>query len=262
VTSDFLKEIVAYKKDLLKKKRSSLELLRTKLAKEKVSRYGVFRKAVSKPGGINLIAEIKKASPSQGIIRKDFDVAGIARVYAQHNAAALSVLTEDKFFMGKPDYIKKAGEESGLPVLMKDFFIDELQLFEAAFWGASAVLLIAAILTDEEITTLLKVAATLDLDCLLEIHDEEELRRALACGAQIIGINNRDLHTFAVDLKVAEKLVPGVPKDKTIVVESGIQTHREISHFQELGAHAVLIGETFMRSPDIGPKIEELMHGR
>ncbi len=260
-TNDFLKKILEYKRSLLADKKVFFNSLKIKAQKEKLSRYFLFQEAISKPGQINLIAEIKKASPSQGIIRKNFDVLQLAEIYVQNGAAALSILTEDKFFLGKIPYLRTVSERLGIPLLTKDFIIDEVQIYEAFYFGTSAILLIVAILDDEQLRHLMQVAGNLDLDCLVEIHNEQELERALKANAKIIGINNRDLHTFNVDFKISEKIIPQIPKDKIIVAESGIKTHEEIKILQQLGVHAVLIGETFLREADVAKKVKEVMHG-
>ena len=257
--TDFLRDIIAHKRLVNRQKEPVYEKLKRQLIKTKYSRYRLFSRMISVPGKINLIAEIKKASPSQGLLREDFDALEIAKIYAKHGAAALSVLTEDKYFLGKPEYVKKISEQIKLPVLTKDFIIDERQIYEARFNGSSAVLLIMAILTDQEAKLFLDVAHSLDLDCLVEIHDEAELARALECGAEMIGINNRDLRSFKVDINTSMELITKVPNGKIIVVESGIKTHDDVMAFKKLGAHAVLIGETFMREKDIGKKIIEIM---
>lgn len=262
VAKDFLKEIIDYKKNLLKEKRAYLDGLKRNIDKTSLTRYGLFKQAIARPGKINLIAEIKKASPSQGLIRDDFNVEQLARIYVANGAAALSVLTEDKFFLGKPLYLKKASEVATVPVLRKDFILDEGEIYEAFTFGASALLLIAAILDDATMKRLLETASKLDMDCLVEVHDEAELKRALENGAEIIGINNRNLHTFEVNLKVSERLIPKIPKGKVIVAESGISRHEEVMKLKDLGAHAVLIGETFIRSPDVGKKVREVMEGK
>ncbi len=259
--SDFLTKIIADKKSLLKTKEAFFLSLKKKFAQERVSRYSLFKKAISKPGKVNLIAEIKRASPSQGILAADFDVLKLARVYVENRADALSILTEENYFLGKPVYIKKVSEKFDVPILTKDFIIDEVQIYEAFVNGASAVLLIVGILDDPQLVHLFDVASRLDLDCLVEVHDEKELERALRLNAEIIGINNRDLHTFKVDLKVSERLMVLIPKNKVIVVESGLKSFEEIKHFQSLGAHAVLIGETFIKATNIGKKIKEVMYG-
>ena len=259
-TADFLTKIVDQKKKQNEGRRAFFDQLKDQLTKSTYNRYALFKKQISRPG-INLIAEIKKASPSKGIIREDFDVDAIAKTYVKHQAAAISVLTEDKYFLGTPAYVKKVSELYEIPVLMKDFFIDEGQVYEAAANGASAILLIMAILSDEEVQRLQALAHRLDLDCLVEVHDAQELQRALACDAEIIGINNRNLHTFDVDTNTALSLIKDIPSDKVIVAESGLQTHQDIIDVQEAGANAVLIGETFMRAADIGLKVDEIMKG-
>lgn len=259
--NDFLEKIVAYKKSLLKEKEAFYASLKKKIKDDKITRYALFKKAISAPGKINLIAEIKKASPSKGIIRQHFDLMTIAKNYVQNGAAAISILTEDKYFLGKPMYTRQVGENFGVPVLTKDFIIDEAQIIETFYCGTSAILLIVAILDDEKLKRFIAYAFDLGLDCLVEVHNEEELKRALEAGAEIIGINNRDLHTFKVDLTTSEKLIPLIPKDKVIVVESGIKSHTEVKKFKALGANAVLIGETFLESMDIGQKVKEVMEG-
>jgi indole-3-glycerol phosphate synthase len=224
-------------------------------------RYEVFKKAISQKGRINLIAEIKKASPSAGLIREDFNAVKIAGIYVKNNAAAISVLTEDKYFLGKSAYLAQVSENCKVPVLMKDFIVHEFQIYEGLFHGASAVLLIAAILSDSKLKELIKVAHSLGLDCLVEVHDEAQIKRALSAGARIIGINNRNLQDLKVDLQNCLTLIPRVPKGIVIVAESGLKTHEDVRKAEEAGAHAVLIGETFMRSPDIGAKIKEVMNG-
>lgn len=261
MNSDFLIKIVAHKKELVERKRVSYAALKRNLSKASYSRYGLFRKAISKPGQLNLIAEIKKASPSKGLICRDFDAIKLARIYSKGGAQALSILTEEKFFLGNPDYVRQVSADFRLPILVKDFIIDEIQIYEALHLGASAILLIVAILDDDTLKHLLKIASGLDLDCLVEVHDNQELDRALAAGAEIIGVNNRDLRNFEVDLRLSETLIPKIPKDKVAVAESGINSHEDIVRLKEAGAHAVLIGETFLRTDDIGAKIREVMQG-
>ncbi len=258
--SNFLDNILTHKKKLIAEKQNFFSSLKANLAQTKHTRYQVFRRMISKPGQINLIAEIKKASPSKGMIREDFDVVSIAKIYEKYHAAAISVLTEDKYFLGKPEYVKKVANQVKLPVLTKDFIIDEGQIYEAFYNGARAVLLIMAMLNDEEVAQLMAVADSLDIDCLVEVHDEQDLQRSLEAGADIIGVNNRDLRTFDVSLETSERLIPKIPQDKIIVSESGIKTYEDIQKLKNLGAHAVLIGETFMREKDIGKKIKEVMH--
>ena len=257
----FLEQIVEHKKDFLQQRKEFYSSLKDKFSQAPKLSSEIFKRVISRSGQINLIAEIKKASPSAGIIRQDFNPLRIAQIYVEHHAAALSVLTEEKYFLGQPEFIKQISEKHNIPILTKDFIIDEGQIYEARINGASAILLIVAILKDSELQHLMSVAQSLGLDCLVEVHDERELKRALDSGASIIGINNRNLKTLKVDLKISEQLIPRIPKGKIIVAESGIQTHQDVQMFKKLGAHAVLIGETFMRAKDIGKKVDELMKG-
>jgi indole-3-glycerol phosphate synthase len=261
VSVDFLKTIAQHKLEVLAAKGPYYRNLIRNRKPAGQQRQGVFKKAISRPGQINLIAEIKKASPSAGLIREDFDVAKIAGIYIQNNAVAISVLTEDKYFLGNFDYLAQVSEKCNVPVLMKDFIIHENQIYEGLFYGASAVLLIVAMLSDDQLKELIQVSHRLGLDCLVEAQDEVEVKRALSAGAQIIGINNRNLQNLKVDLNNCLSLIPLVPKGIVIVAESGLKTHEDIRRVQEAGAHAVLIGEVFMRSPDIGAKIKEVMYG-
>jgi indole-3-glycerol phosphate synthase len=258
---DFLMRIVEYKKELNQRKATFYRRIKAHLAGMTIDRYHVFQKAIVSSSRMNLIAEIKKASPSLGLIREDFDVLRLAKIYETAGAQALSILTEDKFFLGDPRYIKRVSAHCRLPVLTKDFIIDEGQIYEAVYNGASAVLLITAILSDQQIKGLMEAAHRFDIDCLVEVHHETELDRALSCGAQMIGINHRDLRTLEVDLRVSERLIPRIPKGKIIVAESGLKTHDDVRRLQGLGAHAVLIGETFMREREILPKVREVMEG-
>ena len=259
MTQNFLKEIVAHKKSLLKAKKAFFNEWQPSVKKTRMSRYGLFQRQISRPDSLNLVAEIKKASPSRGLIRHDFNALTIADIYTANGAAALSVVTEEKYFLGKLGYLRDIAACSPVPVLCKDFIIDVVQIYEAFYYGASAILLITAILSDAQIREFLATARQLDIDCLLEIHNEQELRRALALEAPIIGINNRDLDTFEVDLSVSERLIPLIPKDRVIVVESGIRDHDDIVRFQQLGAQAVLIGEVFMRAKDIAQAMKNIM---
>ncbi len=260
--SSFLNYILEYKRELVARKKDYYAGLRKK-AREATSAggSGFFKKRISQAGQTNLIAEIKKASPSAGVIRKDFNVGTIAGIYAEHKAAAISVLTEDKYFLGKPEDVQAVTKCVNLPVLAKDFIISDGQIYEAKVNGAAAVLLIVAILGDSELKGLLNIAHEFGLDCLVEVHDEKELDRAVKAGAQIIGVNNRDLKTLDVNMKTGERLIPRVSKDRVVVAESGLRTRDDIRRVQDLGAHAVLIGETFMRAKDIGRAINEVMQG-
>lgn len=218
-----------------------------------------FKKNISRPHHINLIAEIKKASPSKGILRGDFNPVKIAMTYQANGASAISVLTDERFFEGKLDHIIKVKESVSIPILRKDFFIDEYQIYETVAAGADAILLICEILSIAEITKFYNLATELGLDCLVEVHSEEDIEKALAVDASIIGINNRDLHTFKVDLGVTQRLIRLIPQNKVIVSESGIKCYEDIMFLRSLGVNAVLIGEAFMEADDIASKMREMM---
>ncbi len=218
-----------------------------------------FKKNISRPHHINLIAEIKKASPSKGILRGDFNPTKIAITYQAHGASALSVLTDERFFEGKLEYIKKVKENVSLPVLRKDFILDEYQIYETVASGADAMLLIAELLSTNEIIGFYNLANSLGLDVLVEAHNEEDVEKALATGCSIIGINNRDLHSFKVDLSVTQKLIRMIPQNKVKVSESGIKSYEDVMFLKSLGVNAVLIGEAFMEADDIAAKMREIM---
>lgn len=209
--------------------------------------------------GINIIAEIKKASPSKGIIREDFDPVEIALAYEANGATAISILTEEKFFKGSLVFLSSIREKVSLPLLRKDFIFDHYQLVEARVCGADAVLLIAAVLDDDTLKSLLDGASELGLSALVEVHNEEELERTVQSGAELIGINNRDLKTFVTDIETTRRLIPLVPDDRVIVSESGINTRADIESLKSAGAGAFLIGEALMREPQPGEKLKELL---
>src|SRR5580698_814778 len=199
--ADFLKTIAQHKLEIIEAKKAYYENLIKNMKPTGQKRYEVFKKAISRKGQINLIAEVKKASPSAGLIREDFNAVRIAGIYIKNNAAAISVLTEDKYFLGKFLYLANISENAPVPVLMKDFIVHEYQIYEGLFYGASAVLLIVAMLSDKQLKDLMKVAHSLGLDCLVEVHDQAELKRAVSVKAEIIGVNNRNLKDLKVDLK-------------------------------------------------------------
>lgn len=208
---------------------------------------------------ISLITEIKKASPSGGIIREDFNPIEIANIYQNEGASAISVLTERKYFEGNLDYLRKVKTEVSIPVLRKDFIFDPYQICESKVYGADAVLLIAAILKLNDLKKLLNLTYELGMDALVEVHTEEELQKALDADIDIIGINNRNLDTLKIDLKTTEELAKLIPSDKIIVSESGIKTKEDIERLKKAGVRAFLVGESLMRSQDIGAKMRELM---
>lgn len=210
---------------------------------------------------ISLIAEVKKASPSEGVIRDDFDPVKLAQAYEAAGAAAISVITDEQFFQGSLDYLKQVAKVSSLPVLRKDFIIDEAQVFESYEAGASAVLLIVAILGEEPLFELRELAESLGMEALVEVHDAAELELALRSGATIVGINNRDLHTFSVDLQTTLDLLEKIPDDVLVVSESGIRNHRDRQRLDGR-VDAVLVGTSILKFPDVGLKIHELFMNR
>ncbi|MSU41335.1 MAG: indole-3-glycerol phosphate synthase TrpC [Pedosphaera sp.] len=221
-----------------------------------------FAKALRKPrsGDVALIAEVKKASPSAGVIRADFDPVRIAREYEAAGATCLSVLTDEKYFQGSLTFLRAIRQAVALPLLRKDFIVDERQLAESIEWGADAVLLIAAALDDDQLAKLYVMATRAGLAVLVEVHDEIELARAQGVGATLIGVNNRDLKTFAVDLAVSERLAAQMNLGRTLLVaESGIRSRADVMRLCAAGARAVLVGESLMRQPDIAAHARELL---
>lgn len=218
-----------------------------------------FRQSLLRADGrVAVIAEVKKASPSKGVIRDEFDPVQIAETYAHNGASAISVLTDERFFQGHLDYLRAIRQSVQVPVLRKDFVISRYQVLEARVAGADAVLLIIAALSDNELAVLHAYTHELGMDALVEVHTEEEVRRAVAAGTSIIGINNRDLTTFYTTLEVTERLAPLVPEGCLCVSESGIETAQDVVRVAQAGAHAVLVGESLMRAEDIGTKLLEL----
>jgi len=251
---------------IIQEKRKEIEkaknLLPIKDLMEKVSKITIrssFKRNISRLHQMNLIAEIKKASPHRGIIRGDFNHIKIALTYQAHGASALSVLTDERFFDGRLLYIKDIKERVTIPILRKDFIIDEYQVYQTALCGADAILLIADILTAEELKRFLHITKELGMDGLCEVHNEEDIQKCTAAGAGIIGINNRDLHTFKVDLNTTQRLIRFIPSGKVIVSESGIRTYEDVMFMKSMGVNAVLIGEAFMEADDIAAKVREIM---
>lgn len=216
-----------------------------------------FEKAL-KTNDIAFICEVKKASPSKGVIAENFPYLEIAKDYEAAGAAAVSVLTEPNKFMGSVEFLRRISAEVNIPVLRKDFTVDEYMIYEAKILGASAVLLICAILSKEQLAKYIGIAHSLGMSALVEAHDEREIETALNAGARIIGVNNRDLKDFNVDTNNSARLRNLVPKDKIFVSESGIQTAEDVAKLRKIGVNAVLIGETLMRAPDKAAKLAEL----
>jgi len=211
---------------------------------------------------IQLIAEVKKASPSRGIIRPDFNPVAIAQTYAGNGASAISVLTEPRYFQGSLNHLRDIRNTLGnerLPLLRKDFLCDPYQIYESRAYGADSLLLIMAILTPEKLEELLRLSHQLGMGCLVEVHNEAELEIALNSGAKVIGINNRDLRTFTMDLTTTERLRPLIPADRIVVSESGIKNRGDMENLRQWGVDAVLIGESLLSAPDIAAKMKELL---
>lgn len=220
-----------------------------------------FRMALQQPKRLSLIAELKRKSPSKGLLRENFDTVRLSQDMQRAGAAALSVLTDEAYFGGQLDYLRDAKQFTEVPVLRKDFIVDPYQVYEAAFYQADAVLLIVRILEELRLVECMQACDTVGIEPMVEVHSEEDLKIALRCGAHVIGINHRDLRTFKTDPSLSEKLVPKVPSGKVIVAESGIHTPADVKRLQQLGVHALLIGEALMTAPEPGAKIRELFAG-
>jgi indole-3-glycerol phosphate synthase len=256
-----LDRIVDDARDEVRRRRQSVPLAELEsMIETRKEGFRPFAEALTRPG-VSLIAEHKRRSPSAGAIREDMDVGDIVRAYERGGAAALSVLTEPFHFAGSLDDLRAARAASTLPVLRKDFMVDPYQVYEAAAAGADAILLIVAALELPDLGTLLHEAAALDLDALVEVHDERELEAALEVEADVLGINNRDLADFSVDIERTFDLLADVPAGKTVVSESGFSTREQLDELERVGVDAVLIGETLMRSPDIEAACRELTGG-
>ena len=240
-----------------KKKISQSELLSS--VKKTGRKRNFFKHAIDKPHKIHLIAEVKKASPSAGVIREDFDPHKIALAYETNGASAISVLTDKKFFQGSISHLEGIKKSVSLPVLRKDFIIDEYQIYESIAAGADAALLIADLISVEELRKFIDIGKQFNIDFLVEVHSEEDVKKAVDSECEIIGINNRDLHTFKVDVNTTTRLLKVIPEGRVIVSESGIKTREDISYLKSLGVNAILIGEAFMRSSDIAQKMRELL---
>jgi indole-3-glycerol phosphate synthase len=256
---DVLKEIVQKKKERILFARQALSEEELKIKVQGLEPTRPFIAAIQKPRTISLIAEIKKASPSRGVIRQDFNHLEIALAYKECGVQAISVLTEEDYFGGSLSYIKEVRNLVEVPVLRKDFILEPYQIYESRLFGADGILLIADLLTKDRIAEFIQIASGLGMECLVEVHNERELKKVLNLDAGLIGINNRDLHTLELDFKTTEKLFPLIPKDKAVVVESGIKTYQDVLFLKILGVSAVLIGEAFMEAQDIRQKVNQVM---
>jgi len=254
-----LDEIVAYKRQVVAEASQRVPVEEIRQLDESAPSPPSFFDSLAGGDDIAVIAEIKKASPSRGIIRTDFDPVAIAETYEDEGASAISVLTDEKYFQGSVEILTQVSNVVDLPILRKDFVIDPYQIYEARAIGAAAVLLIAAILSPSELESLLELCDEVGLDALVEIHTEGEAMVAVEVGADIVGINNRDLRTFRTDLETTVRLMDDMPDDLLVVSESGIHTREDVVRLREAGADAVLVGESLMREPDIGRKLRELL---
>jgi indole-3-glycerol phosphate synthase len=264
---DKLKEIVAKKKEKIALAKQSLpeEELKNKIAD--LSPPRPFIESINKPRTITLIAEIKKQSPSQGLICESFDPKDIAAIYKDAGVQTISVLTEEDFFGGSLRHISEVKSCVDLPILRKDFILEPYQVYESRFFGADAILLIADLLSKENLSELIVLADSLGLDCLVESHTEKELKKVLSLKVSqekrfilfALGLNNRDLHTLEVDLKTTERLFPLIPKERTVVVESGIKNYQDVLFLKILGVNAVLVGEAILKTQDKKAAIQDLM---
>ncbi len=264
--SDILTEILAHKRGEVAAARTAHPLEEIEAIAAGISEPRGFAAALRdriENGGAGVIAEVKKASPSKGLIREDFDPAWIAARYAAGGAACLSVLTDRKYFQGAAEYLQQAREASGLPVLRKDFMIDTYQVTEARAMGADCILLIVAALEDGQMNELNAAALEQGMDVLVEVHDAAELDRALAlndaAGRVLLGINNRNLRTFETTLQTTIDLLPRIPEGRLVVTESGIGGHEDVAFMREHGVHAFLVGESLMRADDPGVALEHLL---
>jgi indole-3-glycerol phosphate synthase len=262
--SDILDKIVAVKREEIAaaKRKMPLEAMRADAESRVLTRdfEGALRRKIA-AGKSAVIAEIKKASPSKGVLRQDFVPADIAQSYAEYGAACLSVLTDRQFFQGQPDYLKQARASCDLPVLRKDFMVDPYQVYESRAMGADCILLIVACLEDPQMAELEQIARSLDMSVLVEVHDAAELQRALKLKTPLLGINNRNLRSFEVSLDTTLGMLKDVPQDRLLVTESGILGPADVRRMRDAGVNAFLVGEAFMRAPEPGEALAALFGG-
>ena len=254
---NILEEIAEKTRERIQKEKLQLPLEQLKALAEKAPQQPSFLEALKKPG-MSYICEVKKASPSKGLIAPDFPYVEIAKEYEAAGASAISCLTEPFYFMGSDTYLREITETVAIPVLRKDFTVDKYMIYQAKAFGASAVLLICTILDDQELLEYRELAESLGMDALVEAHDEDEVKMALRAGARVIGVNNRNLKTFSVDTENSKRLRALLPPDVLFVSESGVRSAQDVAELRAIGADAVLIGETLMRAGDKHAKLAEL----
>lgn len=261
MSDDILSRIIATKREEVAAREQRLPLAEVRAQAEQRTDYRGFANALCRAANkqrAGVIAEIKKASPSKGVIRADFDPPAIAQSYAQHGATCLSVLTDEQYFQGHDDYLRAARAAVQLPVIRKDFVISEYQIYEAAAMGADCILLIVAALDVMRLTVLAQCAKGLGIDILVEVHNANELQAALTLNPTLVGINNRNLKTFEVSLQNTIQLLPDIPATTTVVTESGISSQADVQLMREHDVHCFLVGEAFMRAPEPGQALAEL----
>jgi indole-3-glycerol phosphate synthase len=258
---DILKKILQRKREEIAERAEKIDIDSLKNQVEQADPVRGFIRSIEKYISSHkpaVIAEIKKASPSKGVLRENFNPAAIAETYEKNGAACISVLTDSDYFQGSEQYLQQARSACTLPVIRKDFIIEPYQVYEARAINADCVLLIVAALDDAKLRELLELTHRLEMDALIEVHDEHELERALKCDARLIGINNRSLHTFETSLQTTLSMLDKIPGDRILVTESGIHTPEDVKLMRDNGIHAFLVGEAFMRAEDPGEKLKEL----
>lgn len=254
-----LENILRYKKQYVRQCKKEVRLSTLFGLIKEIGPARPLAESLSHQNAVTVIAEVKKASPSAGVLRPDFDAVAIAEAYTENGAHAISVLTDEKYFAGNRNYLSRVRQRTPLPVLRKDFIIDPYQVMEARAYGADGVLLILNLLSQQLCRELAAAARECGVEILIEVHDRKELERALSDKFRLIGINNRDLRNFEVDMSTTEKLVPSIPRGVTVVSESGIQSRENVERLGKYGVDAVLIGETLMRAADVGAALKKFV---